>query len=189
MGAAVAELPDGAAEPDSEPLEREKPPPPVAVGREAGCPFGVVVERKAPELGDDVRERVLVLVPGKVASSASERVVECPPGESFAVDPVELEPAIQEHGAWLAVATTGKCTVAARRVERTSRQARGMSLTLEREYLTVAEAAGLWRVSVPTIYRRCADGSIPHIRVGGDGPIRILAEAFEVPDRDGERES
>jgi excisionase family DNA binding protein len=65
-----------------------------------------------------------------------------------------------------------------------------VSITLQREYLTVAEAAALWRVSVPTIYRRCADGSIPHIRVGGgDGPIRILAEAFEVPDRDGERES
>jgi hypothetical protein len=31
MGAAVSELPDGAAEPDPEPLEREKPPPPVAV--------------------------------------------------------------------------------------------------------------------------------------------------------------
>ena len=64
-----------------------------------------------------------------------------------------------------------------------------MSITLQREYLTVAEAAALWRVSVPTIYRRCADGSIPHVRVGGDGPIRILAEAFEVPDRDGKGES
>jgi excisionase family DNA binding protein len=66
-----------------------------------------------------------------------------------------------------------------------------VSITLQREYLTVAEAAALWRVSVPTIYRRCADGSIPHIRVGGgDGPIRILAEAFEVPvGRDEERES
>jgi excisionase family DNA binding protein len=62
-----------------------------------------------------------------------------------------------------------------------------VSITLQREYLTVAEAAALWRVSVPTIYRRCADGSIPHIRVGGgDGPIRIPAEAFEDPaERDG----
>jgi excisionase family DNA binding protein len=57
-----------------------------------------------------------------------------------------------------------------------------VSITLQREYLTVAEAAALWRVSVPTIYRRCAAGSVPHIRVGGgDGPIRILAEAFEDP--------
>jgi excisionase family DNA binding protein len=64
---------------------------------------------------------------------------------------------------------------------------RRMSLTLEREYLTAAEAAVLWRVSVPTVYRRCADGSIPHIRVGGgDGPIRIPARVFEVPaERDG----
>jgi excisionase family DNA binding protein len=66
-----------------------------------------------------------------------------------------------------------------------------VSITLQRECLTVAEAAALWRVSVPTIHRRCADGSIPHIRVGGgDGPIRILAEAFEVPvGWDGNREA
>ena len=53
-----------------------------------------------------------------------------------------------------------------------------MSLTLERTYLTVAEAAALWRVSVPTIYRHVAAGRVPHIRVGGrDGPIRIPASA------------
>lgn len=56
-----------------------------------------------------------------------------------------------------------------------------MTITMERTYLTVAEAAALWRVSAPTVYRRVAAGSIPHIRVGGpDGPIRIPAEAVEV---------
>jgi excisionase family DNA binding protein len=53
-----------------------------------------------------------------------------------------------------------------------------MTLTVEREYLTVAEVAALWRVSVPTIYRHVAAGRVPHIRVGGrDGPIRIPASA------------
>ena len=53
-----------------------------------------------------------------------------------------------------------------------------MSITLERTYLTVAEAAVLWRVSVPTVYRHVAAGRVPHIRVGGkDGPIRIPASA------------
>ena len=57
-----------------------------------------------------------------------------------------------------------------------------MTLTLQRDYLTVAEAAALWRVSVPTIYRRCADGRLPHIRFGGeDGPIRIPASAIQDP--------
>jgi excisionase family DNA binding protein len=53
-----------------------------------------------------------------------------------------------------------------------------VTITLEHEYLTVPEAAAILRVSVPTIYRRCADGRMPHIRVGGgDGPIRVLASA------------
>jgi excisionase family DNA binding protein len=53
-----------------------------------------------------------------------------------------------------------------------------MTLTVEREYLTVAEVAALWRVSVPTIYRHVAASRVPHIRVGGrDGPIRIPASA------------
>jgi excisionase family DNA binding protein len=47
------------------------------------------------------------------------------------------------------------------------------------EYLTVAEVSGLFRVSVPTIYRRCADGQLPHIRIGHDGPIRIPAGELE----------
>jgi excisionase family DNA binding protein len=59
-----------------------------------------------------------------------------------------------------------------------------MTLTIEREYLTVAEAAVLWRVSAPTVYRHVAAGRVPHIRVGGrDGPIRIPASAvMGVPD-------
>jgi excisionase family DNA binding protein len=47
------------------------------------------------------------------------------------------------------------------------------------EYLTVAEVSSRFRVSVPTIYRRCADGTLPHIRIGGDGPIRIPVSQLE----------
>jgi excisionase family DNA binding protein len=56
-----------------------------------------------------------------------------------------------------------------------------MTLTVEREYLTVAEAAVLWRVSIPTVYRKIAAGGVPHIRVGTDGPIRIPACALALP--------
>jgi excisionase family DNA binding protein len=52
--------------------------------------------------------------------------------------------------------------------------------TAERpEYLTVEEVSTLLRVSAPTIYRRCADGQLPHIRVGDHGPIRIPAGELE----------
>lgn len=55
-----------------------------------------------------------------------------------------------------------------------------MSFTVELEFLTVAEAARVWRVSPVTVYRKVAAGSIPAIRVGGgDGPIRIPASAVE----------
>jgi excisionase family DNA binding protein len=47
------------------------------------------------------------------------------------------------------------------------------------DYLTVAEVSSRFRVSVPTIYRRCADGQLPHIRIGHDGPIRIPARQLE----------
>jgi excisionase family DNA binding protein len=47
------------------------------------------------------------------------------------------------------------------------------------KYLTVAEVSSLFRVSVPTIYRRVADGQPPHIRIGHDGPIRIPAGELE----------
>jgi excisionase family DNA binding protein len=47
------------------------------------------------------------------------------------------------------------------------------------KYLTVAEVSSRFRVSVPTIYRRCADGTLPHIRIGDDGPIRIPAGRLE----------
>jgi excisionase family DNA binding protein len=49
----------------------------------------------------------------------------------------------------------------------------------QHEYLTVAEVSSRFRVSVPTIYRRCADGTLPHIRIGGDGPIRIPADQLQ----------
>jgi excisionase family DNA binding protein len=47
------------------------------------------------------------------------------------------------------------------------------------EYLTVADVSSLFRVSVPTIYRRVADGQLPHIGIGHDGPIRIPAGELE----------
>jgi excisionase family DNA binding protein len=47
------------------------------------------------------------------------------------------------------------------------------------EYLTVEETARRYRVSAPTIYRRCADGSLPHIRLGDPGPIRIPVSQLE----------
>jgi len=47
------------------------------------------------------------------------------------------------------------------------------------EYLTVEETARRDRVSAPTIYRRCADGSLPHIRLGDPGPIRIPVSQLE----------
>jgi excisionase family DNA binding protein len=47
------------------------------------------------------------------------------------------------------------------------------------EYLTVEEVSSLLRVSAPTIYRRCADGQLPHIRVGDHGPIRIPTSQLE----------
>jgi excisionase family DNA binding protein len=47
------------------------------------------------------------------------------------------------------------------------------------EYLTVEEAARRFRVSSPTIYRRCADGTLPHVRIGTAGPIRIPLAVLE----------
>ena len=44
-------------------------------------------------------------------------------------------------------------------------------------YLTIEEAARHFRVSRPTLYRRCADGTLPHIRIGA--VIRISREALE----------
>jgi excisionase family DNA binding protein len=56
----------------------------------------------------------------------------------------------------------------------------GNTATVERpEYLTVEEVSRLLRVSAPTIYRRCADGQLPHIRVGDHGPIRISTSQLE----------
>jgi excisionase family DNA binding protein len=59
-----------------------------------------------------------------------------------------------------------------------------MTLTVERAYLTVTEAADLWRVSVPSVYRWVAAGRVPAIRVGGSGPIRIPASAIAPPETD-----
>ena len=39
--------------------------------------------------------------------------------------------------------------------------------------LTVADAAKRLNVSRPTIYRRISEGSLPALRVGPGGPIRL----------------
>jgi excisionase family DNA binding protein len=50
--------------------------------------------------------------------------------------------------------------------------------TAERpEYLTVAEVSSLFRVSMPTVYRRVADGQLPAVRIGAT--IRIPLAAVE----------
>ena len=41
------------------------------------------------------------------------------------------------------------------------------------EYLTVPEVARLLRISEPTVYRRVQDQTLPSVRVGEVGPIRI----------------
>ena len=54
-------------------------------------------------------------------------------------------------------------------------------------YLTVEEAARHFRVSLPTIYRRCADGTLPHVRIGTAGPIRIPRDTLEHLESSAER--
>ena len=46
------------------------------------------------------------------------------------------------------------------------------------EYLTVPEVARLLRVSEPTVYRRVQDQTLPSVRVGEVGPIRIPVEGL-----------
>ena len=46
-------------------------------------------------------------------------------------------------------------------------------------YLTIQEAAEHFRVSRVTLYRRCQDGTLPHIRIGATGPIRIPANQLD----------
>ena len=45
--------------------------------------------------------------------------------------------------------------------------------------LTVPEAARALRCSRHTIYRRCADGSLPASRLGETGPLRIRPADLE----------
>jgi excisionase family DNA binding protein len=45
------------------------------------------------------------------------------------------------------------------------------------DYLTVAEVSSLFRVSMPTVYRRVADGQLPAVRIGAT--IRIPLSAVE----------
>jgi excisionase family DNA binding protein len=63
----------------------------------------------------------------------------------------------------------------------------GNTATAERpDYLTVEEAARRFRVSLPAIYRRCADGTLPHVRIGTAGPIRIPLAVLEQLENRGE---
>jgi excisionase family DNA binding protein len=55
-----------------------------------------------------------------------------------------------------------------------------MTNVLEREYLTAQEAAGVLRVNVASIYRACARGSLPAVRLAPEGNIRIPADALMV---------
>jgi excisionase family DNA binding protein len=48
----------------------------------------------------------------------------------------------------------------------------------ETELISVAEAARLANVSYLTIWRRVRDGSLPALRVGQAGVIRIRRDAF-----------
>ena len=45
--------------------------------------------------------------------------------------------------------------------------------------LTVADAAKRLNVSRPTIYRRISEGSLPALRIGTGGPLRIDAVELE----------
>jgi excisionase family DNA binding protein len=64
----------------------------------------------------------------------------------------------------------------------------GNTATAEQfHYLTVEEAARHFRVSAPTIYRRCADGTLPHVRIGTAGPIRIPLATLEHLEKPAER--
>jgi excisionase family DNA binding protein len=49
--------------------------------------------------------------------------------------------------------------------------------TAKPEYLTVAEVSRLFRVSMPTVYRRVADGQLPAVRIGAT--IRIPLATLE----------
>jgi excisionase family DNA binding protein len=57
------------------------------------------------------------------------------------------------------------------------------------ELLTVAEVAGMWRVSKMTIYRMIDAGEVPAVRIGRSYRIRgsVASEIGKRPDRRGFR--
>ena len=54
-----------------------------------------------------------------------------------------------------------------------------MTTTLEREYLTVSEAARLLRLHVGTVYRAVESGRLPVVRLDERVSIRIPHKALE----------
>lgn len=55
-----------------------------------------------------------------------------------------------------------------------------MTNVLEREYLTAKRGGGVLRVNVASIYRACARGSLPAVRLAPEGNIRIPVDALVV---------
>ena len=53
--------------------------------------------------------------------------------------------------------------------------------TTETEYLSVAEAASLLKLSEQTVYRRVWDGSLRDVRLSEHGAIRIPRSALQRP--------
>jgi len=51
--------------------------------------------------------------------------------------------------------------------------------TLTEPLLTVRECADALRQSSATVYRKVADGSLPALRLGAHGPLRIRVSALE----------
>lgn len=45
--------------------------------------------------------------------------------------------------------------------------------------LTVGQAARILNVSMATIWRRLKDGTIPAVRIGNSGPVRIPRSALD----------
>jgi excisionase family DNA binding protein len=54
-----------------------------------------------------------------------------------------------------------------------------MSTVETNSLLTVPEVAGILRVSRATVYRHVADGTLPAVRLGDSGSIRVDRDQFD----------